>query len=231
MVQLHCIDPVPHKLFLIPIVLNDLEDLLIYMHRREVLSYVLVVGVRKAVLQVVQLKKVVYVHSVHSFPGTDLLAGEVSRVGEFFTGQHGVAGYVGVASVRGGLGDLHPRVGQELGNRDSLCWNYSQQPFDQILALSCKQPLYVRREVEVAGIDDFMQILHVLCLERDGSTKHGIEEDSETPEIGIEAVVPLVSYDLRSDIGWGSALFCDILVQFHHPADSEIADFNHSVLV
>lgn len=76
-----------------------------------------------------------------------------------------------------------------------------------------------------------MEIRDVVCLERDRSLQHGIKQDSQTPDVSIEALIAFIDDNLRSKIGWRSALLLDDVVLLDESTHTEVTKLHASFAI
>ena len=67
-----------------------------------------------------------------------------------------------------------------------------------------------------------MEIFHVISFEWHCSEEKRKQNNTRTPEVSFEALVALISDDLWSNIGWGTALLKHGLSLFDRLGDTEI---------
>lgn len=73
--------------------------------------------------------------------------------------------------------------------------------------------------------------MHALCFEGYGSTKHGKEKHTQTPDICCEALITTIRNDFRGYVGWCATLFRDLLILLDDPAHAKITDLDITIFI
>lgn len=200
------------------------------MHRREVLRQALVVVVPQLRVVVLAVEQVVHVDVV------DVRVGGPRRRSVQLRSVDGRLQVRSAVRVGRGLGELlrlevavvdDPGVREDLGDQDALVGDLVEHLADEVL-----DGLGERGgEREAVGHDVLVELLHVVGFEGHGPADHGEQEDAEAPDVDVESVVPIVSNDFRSNIGWSSSLLNNFLMFFDNLTNSKIANFNSKIII
>ena len=103
-----------------------------------------------------------------------------------------------------GLGQLHPWVSQYLLRCESL-EGVGLQDFLQNGQCSLRN--IARRSPTALHIYDLLlKLPHIRGLERNSAEEHSVEDDTSTPNIGLEAAIPLALEHFRRDVGGRTTL-------------------------
>jgi hypothetical protein len=73
-----------------------------------------------------------------------------------------------------------------------------------------------------------VQVLEVGRFEWDSALQHSVKEDTQGPDVHIEAFVTLISDDLRCQVSWCAALLLDDLTFVDESAHTEVADLDRA---
>lgn len=84
----------------------------------------------------------------------------------------------------------------------------------------------VYREFKVSLEDQLVQVSDVVCLERHCPLDHCVQEDSQTPYIGTEALISLIVNNLRGQISRRSTLLIDCITFFDDSTYSEVTQLD-----
>lgn len=76
-----------------------------------------------------------------------------------------------------------------------------------------------------------MQVLHVVRFERYRAKEQGEKDDTCTPKISLEALVPLIFDDFGCDIGRSATLFVHDLARFDGFRDAKVSNFDPTLTV
>jgi hypothetical protein len=70
-----------------------------------------------------------------------------------------------------------------------------------------------------------LEFSHICSFERHGTEEHGVENDTGTPDVGLETAIAFSLEDLGRNVRWGTTLLMLLLIlALHQFTDSKIAN-------
>ena len=105
-------------------------------------------------------------------------------------------------------------------DREAGVWVWVQQALNQVFGLGCDFIFQI-----VTGFNDlFVQVFHVICLERDSAVQHSEQDNARAPQVRFKPFVAFILNYLGSDVGGRTTLLIHYFTGLYLLAHAEVSD-------